>query len=139
MESQQKLQATGVHNDNTRRLNFDAMESIENSKHVGHRGRRQFMERDSEHLIILPHNHKVDQCVIGQVIKDGTLVEGLPESVVRYGEMHSKDLNKKSTDGDANNKRKVSVSLKDDVETVLQTAASAVAQGFVSTLVSHPG
>ena len=27
------------------------------------------MERDSEHLFILPHNHKVDRCVIGQVIQ----------------------------------------------------------------------
>ena len=66
-------------------------------------------------------------------------MEGLPESVVRYGEIHSKDLNKKSTDGGANNKRKVSVLLNDDVGIVLQTAESAAAQGFVSTLVSLPG
>ena len=63
----------------------------------------------------------------------------LPESVVRYTEIYSKDLNKKSTGGGANDKRKESVSLKGDVEVMLQTVASAAAQDVASTLVSLAG
>ena len=63
----------------------------------------------------------------------------LPENVARCAKIYSKDLNKKSTGGGANNKRQESVSLKGDAEVVLQTAASAAAQGFVSIIVSLSG
>ena len=55
----------GAHNDNTRRLNPDAIYSSENSNYVGHRESKLYMEGDSEHLFILPYNQKVDQYVIG--------------------------------------------------------------------------
>ena len=63
----------------------------------------------------------------------------LPENVARCAKIYSKDLNKKSTGGGANNKRQESVSLKGDVEAVLQTAVSATVQNFISTLVLLPG
>ena len=63
----------------------------------------------------------------------------LSENVARYVEVHSKDLNKRITGGGANNKRQESVSLKGDVEAVLQTAVSAAVQNFISTLVLLPG
>ena len=41
-----------------------------------------------------------------------------PGRVARYAEIHGKGLNKRSTGGGANNKRKESVSLKGNVEAV---------------------
>ena len=63
----------------------------------------------------------------------------LSENMARYAEIHSKGLNKNSTRGGANSKRQESVSSKSDIDSVLQTAASAAAQGFVSTLLSPQG
>ena len=53
-----------AHNDNTRRLNYNAIYSSENNNYVGHRGGGVHEGRQGT-PDYSPHNHKVDQCVIG--------------------------------------------------------------------------
>ena len=134
---------SNAHNDNTGRLNSNAMDSSENSSHAGHRGRSTMhggRQRTPDYSPPPPHSRSMRNW-IGK--KGGTsggpsVSMPLPESVARYAEIHGKDLNKRSTGGGANNKRQESVSLKGDVGAVLQAAAAAAAQGSVSARVSLP-
>ena len=54
-----------AHNDNMRRINYNTMYSNEKSKHVGRRRRATMYGGRYQTSNYFPHNHKVNQCVIG--------------------------------------------------------------------------
>ena len=100
----------GAHNDNTRRLNFYDMDSNENSKNVGHRGRKTIhggRQRTPNYLPPQPQSRPMRNWIANKRwYSNGrsSVSMLLPESVARYTEMYNTDLNRKSTGGGANNK-----------------------------------
>ena len=58
--------------------------------------------------------------------------------MAKYAESHNENLNKINTNDSSNNKRQESVSLKGNVEAVLQAVASAAAKGSVCARVFFP-
>ena len=132
----------GAHNDNTRRFNSKAMDSSENSKNVGHRGRKTMhgrRQRTPDYSLPRPQSRSMRNW-IGNKRRYSSgrspVSMLLLESVARYADIYNKYINKMSTGDGANNKRQESVSLKGAVKAVLKTAASASPQGLVFTLVS---
>ena len=128
-----------------RRFNSKAMDSSENSKNVGHRGRKTMhgrRQRTPDYSLPRPQSRSMRNWIGNKRwYSSGRSPVSilLLESVARYAEIYNKDINKKSTGGGANNKNQESVSLKGAVKAVLKTAASAAPQGLVFTLVSLPG
>jgi len=112
----------GAHNDNTRRRNSNAMDSSENSKHVGHRGRKTIhrgRQQTPDYSPPQPQSWSMRNWIGNKKwYSSGRSSVSIffSESVARYTEIHSKDLNKKSTSGGSNNKRQESVALKGVVE-----------------------